>query len=121
MGTQLASRARGTISGSKANVEDLMTMPILPRHPLDALVPLRTPGTLCLPVNGEVGGAVAGAGPSLPARVRRHRPDQIDLVLALTVHQVLGGDIAHIKQLLPGKDLTLSQRRLDRRRHIEIG
>jgi hypothetical protein len=54
----------------------------------------------CLPVNAEVSGAEAGGGPSLPARVRSHRPDQIDLMLALTIHQMLGGDIAHIKQVL---------------------
>jgi hypothetical protein len=86
MSTQLANKARGTISGSKANVDDLMPMPILPRQPLDALTSLRTPGMLCLPVNGEVGDAKAGAGSSLPTWVRSHWPDQIDLVLALTVH-----------------------------------
>jgi hypothetical protein len=120
MGTPLANKARGTLSGRNANVDDLMAMPILPRQPLDALTPLRAPGMPCLPVKGEVSGSEAGVGPSLPARVRSHWPDQIDLVLALTVHQVFGGDIAHIKQLLPREDLTLSQRRLDRRRPIEI-
>jgi hypothetical protein len=95
MSTQLANKARGTISGSKANGDDLMTMPILARQPLDARTSLRTPGMLCLPVNGEVGGAKAGAGSSLPTWVRCHWPDQIELVLALTVQQVFGSDLVH--------------------------
>ena len=35
MGTPLANRAGGTIAGSKANVDDLMIMPILAQHPLN--------------------------------------------------------------------------------------
>jgi hypothetical protein len=102
-------------------MDHLVTMPILPGQPLDALAALGTTSVSFLPINAEVSRAEPQVRLSLPAWVSSNWPNEINLILALAVDQLLRAHIAHIEKLFFGENLAVGQGCLDRGRHGKIG
>jgi hypothetical protein len=121
MSTLGSNRARSAVTGGKLDMDDFLSMPILPGEPLNTGASLRAPSTLFLPVPGEIGDAKACLRLRLPAGIGSYWPDQFNPVLALAADQVRCGDRAHIAQLLFGKMRTLREGGLNRLSHGKIG
>src|SRR2546425_13375809 len=105
MGTLNMARTRLTDSLRKSHANDRFAMPIGNDAP-------RLPGLrswashlLSLPINVEVAVIKAKSLLRLPTHLWRYRPDDLHLRAALTLGKHLRIDIAHIHQMLIGKQL----------------
>jgi hypothetical protein len=98
-GAERTDGAAATISMTKLDLDGRPTTGSPPSTPMLARFPLGTHHSLRLPINSEL---VEGEGLSfvrLPTIIGRHRTDQLDAVLRLTIHKRLRRPIGGIHQM----------------------
>src|SRR5712692_7657731 len=119
-GTRTWARTGPTILLAKLEANPLRDRALLLDRPLATRVPLRTSGTLGLPINAKASMINALSSFGLPTGATGDRPKELAPRGLLTAHQMRCIHIARVHHLFCGEELLVCQSLLDGCGHLHI-